>query len=104
MREFTTILGSCESQGLLSLFLSPSWWMQTSPDQSLTLWPWRRLRYILDNPWRRVKRCHKKVKVCCQDGTVSPGELDFRLSRVLRQGQEWWTSSVRKWSPCSGRA
>jgi len=37
-------------------------------------------------------------------GAVSPGELAFRLSWVSRKGQEWWTSSVWKWNPCSGRA
>src|SRR5882724_10812612 len=100
--SLTQSSGRAESRGLLSLFSSPSWWMRTSPDQSLTPWPWRRLRYILDDPWQHVRRCHKRGKVCYQDGAVSPWELAFHLSQVSRKGQEWWTSSVRKWSPCSG--
>ena len=42
MRNFTQgssmqSSGHAESRGLLSLFLSPSWWTRTSPNQSLTL-------------------------------------------------------------------
>ena len=33
----TQSLGHAESRGLLSLFLSPSWWMRTCPVQSLML-------------------------------------------------------------------
>ena len=35
--SLTQSSGCAESQGLLSLFSSLSWWMRTSPDQSLML-------------------------------------------------------------------
>src|SRR5882724_7030998 len=90
--SLTQSSGHAESRGLLSLFSGPSWWMRTSPDQSLMLELWRKLSWIFDSPWRRVQRCHKRGKVCYQDGTVSPGELAFCLSQVSRKGREWWAS------------
>src|SRR5882724_807010 len=95
-------LGHAESQGLLSLFSNLCQKTRICPDQTWTLRLWWKPSWILDSPWRCVRRCHKRGKVCCQDGAVSPGELAFHLSQVSRKGREWWTSSVQKWSPCSG--
>src|SRR5882724_10412724 len=95
-------LGCVESRGLLSLFLNLCWKMRICPDQTWMLGLWWKPSWILDSPWRHVQRSHKRGKACCQDGADAPVELAFRLSRVLKKGQEWWTSSVRKRSPCPG--
>src|SRR5882724_6833612 len=95
-------LGHVESPGLLSLFLSPCWKTQTCSDQTWTLRLWRNLSWIFDSPWQCVQLCHKRGKVCCLDGTDAPVELAFHLSQVSKKGQEWWTSSVQKLSPCPG--
>src|SRR5882724_559568 len=94
--------GHAESRGLLSLFLNPCRKMWICPDQTWMLGLWQKLSWILDSPWRHVQRCHKRGKVCCQDGAVSPGELAFHPSRVSKKGWEHWASSVQKWSPCPG--
>src|SRR5882724_1860367 len=94
--------GHAESQGLLSLFLSLCWKTWTCPDQTLMLGLWRKPSWILDSLWRCVQQCHKRGKACCQDGADAPVELAFHLSRVLKKGREWWTSSVWKRSPCPG--
>src|SRR5882724_3908251 len=94
--------GHAESQGLLSLFSNPCRKMWICPDQIWTLGVWWKPSWILDSPWRRVQRCHKRGKACCQDGADAPVELAFCLFRVLKKGREWWTSSVRKMSPCPG--
>src|SRR5882724_9820741 len=94
--------GHVESQGLLSLFLSPCWKTWTCPGQSWMLGLWKKPMWMLDSPWQHVQRCNKRGRVCCHDGTVAPGELTFHISQVSRKGQEWWTSSVQKLSPCPG--
>src|SRR5882724_3351353 len=94
--------GRAESQGLLSLFLNLCWKTQICPDQTWMLGLWWKPSCILDSLWRHVQRCHKRGKACCQDGADAPVELAFRLSQVSKKGQEWWTSSVRKRSPCPG--
>jgi len=51
---------------------------------------WRKPRWILDSPWQCVQRCHKRGRVCDQDGAVTPGELAFCLSWVLRKVRSGW--------------
>src|SRR5882724_9365777 len=92
--------GCAESRGLLSLFSNPCRKMQTCPDQTWTLGLWQKPSCILASPWRCVQQCHKRGKACCQDGADVPVELAFCLSQVSKKGQEWWTSSVQKLSPC----
>src|SRR5882724_10684751 len=96
--SLTQSSGHAESRGLLSLFSNPCRKMQICPDQTWTLGLWRKPSWILDSPWRHVQRCHKRGKVCCQDGAVSHGELAFHPSQVSKKGREWWTSSVQKLS------
>src|SRR5467141_1027639 len=92
--------GRAESRGLLSLFSSPSRMTRTCPVQSWMLGPWRKQSWISDSPWRRVRKCHKRGKGCCQDGVVAPVESVYRLSRVSRKGRDQ-ASSGRKLSPSS---
>src|SRR5882724_12373453 len=98
----TQSLGHAESQGLLSLFSNPCWKMWICPDQTWTLGLWWKPSWILDSIWQYVQWCHKRGKACCQDGADVPVELAFHLSQVSKKGQEWWTSSVQKRSPCPG--
>src|SRR5882724_12036963 len=72
--------GHVESQGLLSLFSSLCWKMQTFPDQTWMLGLWWKLSCISDSLWQCVQQCHKRGKACCQDGTDIPVELTFCLS------------------------
>src|SRR5882724_3141619 len=46
--------GHVESRGLLSLFSSLCWKMQTCPDQTWTLGLWQKLSWILDSLWQHV--------------------------------------------------
>src|SRR5882672_8456905 len=62
--------GHAKSRGLLSLFSGPCQKMRTCPAQCWMLGLWRKLRYILDSPWRHVQKCHRRGTVCCRDGTV----------------------------------
>src|SRR5882724_145498 len=94
--------GHAESRGLLSIFSNPCQKTQICPDQTWTLGLWWKPSWILDSPWWHVQWCHKRGKACCQDGADVPVELAFHLSQVLKKGQEWWTSSVLKLSPCPG--
>jgi len=71
-------------------------------DQTWMLGLWQKPSWIFNSPRRCVQQCHKRGKACCQDGAVAPVELAFNLSQVLMKGQEWWTSSVQKLSPCAG--
>src|SRR5882724_1313061 len=94
--------GHVESRGLLSLFSNPCRKTWICPDQIWILGLWQKPSCILDSPWRHVQRWHKRGKACCQDGADAPVELAFHLSQVSKKGREWWTSSVRKRSPCPG--
>src|SRR5882724_8891193 len=72
--------GRVESRGLLSLFSNLCWKTQICPDQTWMLGLWQKPSWILDSPWRCVQQCHRRGKVCCQDGADVPVELAFRLS------------------------
>src|SRR5882724_9999370 len=102
MREFNAILGSCRVSRTAQSFFESMPEDADCPAQFWTLGLWQKPSWILDSPWRRVQQCHKRGKACCQDGVDAPVELVFRLSRVLKKGWEWWTSSVQKRSPCPG--
>src|SRR5882724_3737459 len=94
--------GHVESRGLLSLFSNLCRKMWICPDQTWMLGLWQKPNWILDSPWRRVLWCHRRGKACCQDSADVPVELAFHISQVSKKGQEWWTSSVQKRSPCPG--
>jgi len=65
---------------------------------------WQKLSWISGQSLATCPVVHKRGKACCQDSADIPVELAFHLSQVSKKGQEWWTSSVWKLSPCLGRA
>jgi len=73
-----------------------------SPDQSLTL-SLGEGQGRFDNSLAMVSGGATKEASLLSRRHVSPG-VSFCLSRVSRKGQEWWTSSVQKWSLALGRA
>jgi len=84
-REFNTILGRAGLEDCSVFFSSPCRKMQICPDQTWILGLWRKLSWILDNPWRCVQKHHKRGRACYQCGAVSPEALVFHLYQVGRQ-------------------